>query len=249
MLEWRDTGMLLSVRRHGETAAIAEVFTRDHGRHLGVVRGGGSRKQAPVLQPGTQLDLTWSARLEDHLGSFRVEPVVERASALMADRVALAGLNSVCALLGFALPERSAHGRLYDFTISLVDAMAAGQGWWPVYVLWERMLLEDTGHGLHLDQCAVSGGTQELVYVSPKSGRAVSRAHAGEWADRLLPLPPVLAGDTDDLDGIMDGLRTTGYFLTSHLAPALGNDPLPQARERLITVLGRALARDEGEGQ
>lgn len=246
MLEWRDTGILLSVRRHGETAAIVEVFTRDHGRHMGVVRGGASRKQAPVLQPGTQLDLHWSARLDEHLGSFRAEPVLERASALMADRAALAGLNSVCALLGFALPERAPHARLYDFTISLVDAMSDGDGWWPVYVLWERMLLEDMGHGLQLDTCAVSGSTQDLVYVSPKSGRAVSRDHAGEWADRMLPLPPVLAGDIHDRDGIMDALRTTGYFLGAHLAPALGHKPLPEARERLLTAFGRA-SRQKGQ--
>src|SRR6056297_2566464 len=116
MIEWRDQGALLSVRRHGESAAIVEVFTATHGRHAGVVRGGTSRRIAPILQPGAQLDVTWKARLDEHLGSFTVEPVRSRAAAVMGDRLALAGLNAVTALLLFCLPDREAHRRLYRRT-------------------------------------------------------------------------------------------------------------------------------------
>ena len=120
-MDWRDHGILLGQRRHGETSAIIEVFTRDHGRHAGIVRGGTSRKIAPILQPGAQLDVTWRARLEDHMGSFTVEPMRSRAAAAMSGRLALAGLNSVCALLRFCLPEREAHHALYQRSEQLLD--------------------------------------------------------------------------------------------------------------------------------
>ena len=121
-MEWRENGVLLAVRRHGENAAIIEVFTRAHGRHAGVVRGGAGRRMGPVLQPGAQLDLTWRARLEDHLGAFGVEPVAARAASVLEDRLALAGLSAVCALLSFTLPEREAHAALYDRSVALLDA-------------------------------------------------------------------------------------------------------------------------------
>ena len=122
-MEWRDQGILLSERRHGETAAIIEIFTEAHGRHAGVVRGGASRKIAPILQPGAQLDLTWRARLEDHIGTFTVEPVRSRAVAAMSSRLALAGLNAVTSLIGFALPEREPHPALYSQTERLLDLL------------------------------------------------------------------------------------------------------------------------------
>ena len=174
-MEWRDHGILLSTRRHGETAAIIEVFTEDHGRHAGVVRGGASRKIAPVLQPGAQLDLAWRARLEDHIGTFHVEPLRSRAAAAMSGRLALAGLNAVCALVGFCLPEREAHGRLYRQTERLLDLLGQDEIWPLAYLRWELALLEETGFGLDLSACAVTGAQDDLVYVSPKSGRAARR--------------------------------------------------------------------------
>lgn len=234
-MDWRDQGTLLSVRKHGETSAIIEVFTATHGRHAGVVRGGVSRKIAPVLQPGAQLDLAWRARLEDHLGTFTVEPIKSRAAAVMTDRAALAGLNAICALLAFALPEREPHPRLYAHSLAMFDLLGHTPAWPVAYLQWELALLEELGFGLDLGRCAVTGETEDLVYVSPRSGRAVSAEGAGDWAERLLPLPPELLGVvTPDLAGLADGLATTGHFLTHGLAHSLGDRPLPEARARLV---------------
>jgi DNA repair protein RecO (recombination protein O) len=241
-MEWRDEGILLSTRRHGETSAIIEVFTSAHGRHAGVVRGGTSRKIAPVLQPGAQLDVTWRARLEEHIGSFTVEPLRSRAAAAMGDRLALAGLNAVTALLAFALPEREAHAVLFTQTERLLDLLGQGELWPLAYLRWEVLLLEELGYRLDLGACAVTGTTEDLIYVSPKSGRAVSRDAAGDWADRMLPLPDVLRGIGPAPDKeIAESFVTTGYFLKAHLAQDLGTKPLPEARARFVEAFTRRL--------
>lgn len=240
MIEWRDEGAVLAVRRHGESAAIVELFTAGHGRHLGVVRGGAGRRLAPVLQPGAQLAVTWKARLEDHIGSFTVEPVRSRSADVMGDARALAGLNAVTALLSFALPERAAHRGLYARSVTLLDLLGHADAWPLAYLRWELALLDEMGFGLDLSRCAVTGERDDLVYVSPKSGRAVSAEGAGDWADRLLPLPPCLLGQGPVRAAeITEGLRTTGYFLEKWLAPAMGDKPLPGARARLVELLGR----------
>lgn len=240
-MEWRDQGILLSSRRHGETSAIIEVFTPSQGRHAGVVRGGTSRKIAPILQPGAQLDLTWRARLEDHIGSFTVEPVRSRAAVAMGDRLALAGLNAVTALVSFSLPEREVHLPLYQRTEALLDLLGQGEVWPLAYLRWEVSLLEELGYGLDLSACAVTGAVEGLAYVSPKSGRAVSEAGAGEWLERLLPLPDVLRGVGAAPDEeIAEAFRTTGYFLSEHLAADLGGKPLPQARARFVEAFDRS---------
>ncbi|MBR9762051.1 MAG: DNA repair protein RecO [Rhodobacteraceae bacterium] len=242
-MEWRDEGILLAVRPHGESAVIAEVFTPARGRHAGLVRGGASRRLAPVLQPGAQLDISWRARLEDHLGNFTVEPIRSRAAASLGDRLALAGLGAVCALLSFSLPEREAHPRLYRQTEQLLDLLEQGEVWPLAYLRWEQALLEDTGFGLDLSACAVTGATEGLVYVSPRTGRAVTVAGAGDYADRLLPLPPVLRGEGEAPDAeVFEALRVTGHFLENHLAPDLGTRPLPDARARLVRLIGKRVA-------
>lgn len=244
-MEWREEGTLISVRPHGESAVIAEVFTLGHGRHAGVIRGGASRRIAPLLQPGAQLDITWRSRLEEHIGQFTVEPVRTRAG-LLADRLALSAMSAICALLHFALPEREAHERLYHATQSLLEALEAGPDWPVLYLGWELLLLEDLGFGLDLSCCAVTGATGDLAYVSPRSGRAVSRAGAGEWASRLLPLPPCLTGTGPATPkDLADALGTTGHFLEHHLARQLHGRPLPPARMRLVDLLARR-ARDAG---
>jgi len=229
------------MRPHGESAAIIEVLTAAHGRHSGVVRGGASRKMAATLQPGTQLQLDWRARLDDHIGTFTVEPLRSRAHVL-ADRLALAGLMSVCALIRAGLPEREPHPVLWADTLPLLDALGA-PGWTSSYLRWEVRLLEELGFGLDLAACAVTGATEGLAYVSPKSGRAVSAIGAGDWADRLLPLPPGLAG-TGNLtpEALMQGLRLTGFFLDRGLRPILHDRPLPEARARLVDLLSRPTA-------
>jgi len=240
MIEWRDQGILLSARPHGESAAIVEVLTEQKGRHAGVVRGGASRKLAPVLQTGAQLDLTWKARLEDHLGSFSVELIKSRSAAAMGDRLSLAGVAAVASLLVSALPERESHTALYWRTVGLFDMLGDIALWPLAYLRWEMALLEELGFGLDLSACAATGINEELTYISPKSGRAVSAQGAGDWAARLLPLPPVMKGEGDGSpDEIVQALGTTGYFLEHKLFAALGKKSLPEARHRLIAAIGR----------
>jgi len=241
-MEWRADGILLAVRRHGEAAAIVELFTAERGRHVGVVRGGASRKMAPLLQVGAQLDAAWRARLSDHIGSYTVEVQKGRAAEVMDNRVALAGLSTVCALLAFTLPERAPYPALYARTIAILDGLGA-EHWARAYLLWEMDLLAEMGFGLDLRTCAVSGVVEDLAYISPRTGRAVAKGAAGEWADRLLPLPPVLVGAESGLSGVIDGLRVTGHFLETHLARSLGDRPLPAARHRFVEALARQVDR------
>lgn len=241
-MEWRDHGILLSSRRHGETAMIIDVFTEAHGRHAGIVQGGASRKKAPVLQPGAQLDLLWRARLSEHLGSYQVEPLRSRAVAAFSGRLALAGLNAVTALLGFCLGEREPHPDLYQKTEQLLDLLDQGEIWPLAYLRWEMALLQELGFGLDLSACAVTGRNEELAFVSPRTGRAVSRQEAGPWVAQLLPLPPVMLGQGAAPDHeVAEGLKTTGFFLSERLAPSLGHRPLPQARMRFVEAFEKRL--------
>jgi DNA repair protein RecO (recombination protein O) len=237
-MDWRDEGILLTVRPHGESSVIIETLTREHGRHAGLVRGGKGAKLSPVLQPGTQLALEWRARLAEHLGHLHIEPVSSRAAAIMSDRAALAALNSVCALLVTLLPEREPNRPVYDRTVVLADALAAGTWDWPArYAHWELALLTALGFGLDLSACGATGVTEDLVYVSPRTGRAVSHEAGGAWADKLLPLPAFLIGrGAPTIGAVREALRTTGFFLEHRACPALGREALPEARARLIRL-------------
>lgn len=238
MMEWRDEGIVLAVRPHGESAAIAEIFTRDQGRHLGVVRGGTSRRMAPHLQPGTQVAVVWKARLGGQLGTFSLEPLRSRG-LLLGEPLALAGLLSLCTLLARALPERAPHAALWLHSVAMLDRMAQ-PGWPAAYLEWEMALLQEIGFGLDLSACAVTGSRQDLRFVSPKSGRAVSGAGAGDWAERLLPLPPGLAEGLP-LTGpaLLQGLALTGHFLAREWAAEGRGPALPEARNRLLDRLAR----------
>lgn len=237
-MEWRDEGMLISLRPHGESSAIIEVFTAAHGRHLGVVRGGTSRRMAGILQPGAQLALQWQARLHEHIGSFKAEPILAR-SALMQDHGALLALNALCALLHRALPERDPHAGFYRETVQLLDLLEHGGDWPLAYLLWETRLLEEMGYGLDLTACALTGATQDLAFVSPRSGRAVSRLAAGDWAPRLLPLPRVLTLHDGTAAEVAQALSLTGHFLSQALAHSGDDAALPDARARLADLLAR----------
>jgi DNA repair protein RecO (recombination protein O) len=234
-MDWRDEGILLAVRPHGESSAIVETLTREHGRHSGLVRGARGSKMSPVLQPGTQLALDWRARLADHLGHFRIEPVRSRTAAIMSDRTALAGLNAIGALLVTLLPEREPNPQVYDRTVALADALAAGEWDWPAqYALWEVALLAALGFGLDLTRCGASGVTEDLVFVSPRTGRAVSHDAGDAWADKLLPLPGFLIGrGAPSIGAVREALRMSGYFLEHWACPALDRKALPEARARL----------------
>lgn len=238
-MEWSDDAIVLSSRAHGETGAILELLTRDHGRHMGLVRGGASRRVRPVLQPGNSVHVHWRARLEEHLGSFTCESALARAGTLMESRAGLAGLNAFAAMASAVLPERQVHARVHDAGAILLDAMAATQPahWLPLYVRWEAGLLEALGFGLDLSECAATGAGDDLAYVSPRSGRAVSRAGAGIYAGRLFALPGFLAGNGDAGPAeIAAGLKLTGHFLLERvLRPH--NRPLPPARIRLDAII------------
>ena len=236
MIEWRDQGICLGARPHGESAAIVEVFTAHHGRHAGVVRGGAGRKMAATLQPGTQMDVVWRARLEDHIGAFTVEPVHVRAGLAMGDPVTLLGLGASVALLQATLPERAAQDALYQATVALFDLFAYPDVWPAAHLRWELLLLDTLGFALDLSSCAVTGAVTGLEFVSPRSGRAVTRVAAGDWADRLLPLPPCLTGTPPaDLADIAAGLGVTGHFLAQILAETGAR--LPEARGRYLAHL------------
>ena len=243
-MDWNDRGLVIGIRRLGETSVILEVMTERHGRHLGVVRAGRSRAMQPTLQQGNSLELIWRARLEEHIGVFAVEADDLRAGRLMASQMALQGLHWLSALLRL-LPERDPHTRLY----AMADALAAhldNPNVAPeLMVRFEMAVLADLGFGLDIATCAISGSRDELAYVSPKSGRAVGRAAGAPWADRLLPLPAFLsnwvdAGAVSDAD-VEAGLRLTWHFLRRDLFGPRGLESLVAVREIFAREVRRAL--------
>ncbi len=239
-MDWSDEGFLISAKPLGEANAVAELLTREHGRHLGLVRGGRSRRLRPLLQAGNVLSVTWRARLSDHLGAFNVEMIEPCAARVLDDQAALAAIGSLSGLARL-LPERDPHPGLYKEALRILQALDDGRVWPASLVRWELLLLQDLGFGLDLSACAATGARSDLVYVSPRSGRAVSREAGKPYCDRLLKLPLFLLDDTAEATGpdIVAGFALTGHFLEhSVLAPHGLN--MPQARERLIGLLSRA---------
>src|SRR5205809_628387 len=240
-MEWNDDAIVLSSRAHGETGVILELLTRDHGRHAGLVRGGASRRVKPTLQPGNSVHVQWRARLEEHLGSFTCELARARAGELMDSRDALAGLDAFTAVTNAAMPEREAPAPGFRRGEVLLDAMLADDTahWLPLYVRWEAGLLEALGFGLDLRECAATGAKDDLIYVSPRTGRAVSRDAAGIYANRLFKLPGFLTGDRNQeahADEVAAGLALTGYFLLERVLAPHGKE-MPPARLRLDTIV------------
>ncbi|WP_298350974.1 DNA repair protein RecO [Rhodoblastus sp.] len=214
-MEWSERGLILGCRKHGETSVILELMTRAHGRHLGVVRGGRSKAMQPVLQPGNEVAAVWRARLEEHLGLFAVEAAVLRTDLLLSNPQGLRGVNWLGALLRL-LAERDPHPGLYDRAQVLLEHLATPLA--PaLFVHFELALLAELGFGLDLEQCAATGARDELVFVSPKSGRAVSREAGAPWAARLLPLPAFLReapGLPVEREKLREAFRLTEFFLT-----------------------------------
>jgi DNA repair protein RecO (recombination protein O) len=240
-MEWTDDGIVLGTRRHGEANAIVEVMTRGHGRHLGLVRGGGGSRQRPLLQPGNVVRVNWRARLDEHLGHYTIEPMrLHGASQLAASHVVY-GVTHLAALCRL-LPERDPHPEVHDqlgVTLErLDDPVAAG----AAMVRFELQMLAELGFGLDLVSCAATGAENDLGYVSPKSGRAVSRAAAEPWLDRLFRLPAFLSDAAEPLpEDIADGFALTGYFLSHRVLEPRGL-AFADAREGFIAaVLGRRL--------
>lgn len=238
-MDWTDDGIILSVRKHGETSAIVSLLTREHGRHAGLVRGGAGRRARGVLQPGNAVRAQWRARLEEHLGALSCELTDAVAARVLDDPLRLAGLDAACAVADAALPEREPHSRTFQGLAVLMAALAGADPSWPsVYVKWEIGLLGALGFGLDLESCAATGRNDQLAWVSPRSGRAVSMAAGEPYRDRLLPLPGFLVADSGvgSLVEVLDGLRLSGYFLERHVF-VHGRQVPPAARDRLIERL------------
>jgi DNA repair protein RecO (recombination protein O) len=257
-MEWSDQGIVLSASPHGETSSVARLLTRDHGRHAGLVQGGQGRLARSLFQPGNLLSCRWRGRLADHLGRFTCELEEAKAALLLEDADRLACLRAATAISDAALPEREPHPECFEGLLALLDGLS-GDHWGEVYVHWELSLLAALGFGLDLSACAATGSRDDLAYVSPKSGRAVSRAAGAPYKERLLGLPGFLIGKGGGgRQEVSEGLSLTGFFLQRHVF-AVQHKAVPAARDRLAQRLeprksaapveGGAASRDGQKGE
>ena len=238
-MQWTDEGIVLGVKRHGEANAIAELFTREHGRHLGLVRGGFGSRLKPVLQPGNTVSAVWRARLDEHLGAYTVEPLHVRTASMFAAHHALFAVTHLAALVRL-LPERDPHQSVYGDLEAILEHLDDANAIAAHVARFELQMLAELGFGLDLSSCAATGVTDELIYVSPKSGRAVSREGGELWQDKLLRLPvflndPAAVPSAHDL---ADGFTLTGHFLERLVLETRGQ-PLPDARTHFLAAISR----------
>ncbi len=242
-MEWRDEGLVIGVRRHGEHSAIVEAMTRSHGRHFELVRGGRSKRLAAALQPGNSLGLVWRARLDEHLGAYAVEPLNARAGRLMGSALGLAGINYLGALARL-LPERDPHQAVFEALILIVDRLHDAAIAPALVARFEAQVLAECGFRLDLSRCAVTGTSEGLSYVSPRSGRAVSLSAGAPWRDRLLPLPAFLREGAPleappSAEQVADGFRMTGFFLLRDVFSTRGQS-LPDSRRAFLAAAAKA---------
>ena len=241
-MEWADEGIVLGVRRHGESSAIVELLTRGHGRHLGLVRGGTGSRMRPLLQPGNGINAVWRARLDEHLGYYTIEGSRFRAAALLNASHAVYGVTHLASLARL-LPERDPHEQIFEMLERTLDDFDDADVAAVLVIKFELAMLAELGFGLDLDACAATGTTSELVFVSPKSGAAVSREAGAPFADRLLRLPPFLrareaeSNRWSDQD-LSDGFALTGFFLLRHVLEPRGQNH-SDARDGFINAVMR----------
>jgi DNA repair protein RecO (recombination protein O) len=245
-MEWTDEGIVLGVRRHGESSAIVELLTRSHGRHLGLVRGGAGKRMRAVLQPGNSISAVWRARLDEHLGYYVIEGTRLRAAMLLASSHAVYGVTHLASLARL-LPERDPHEEIHDMLERTLDDFEDAGGAAVHLIKFELAMLAELGFGLDLGACAATGATSELIYVSPKSGTAVSRAAGAPFHDRLLRLPPFLRQGEGETNGwsdqdLSDGFALTGLFLLRHVLEPHGQAH-SDARDGFINAVIRHRAR------
>ncbi len=244
-MEWADEGIVLGVRRHGETSAIVELLTRSHGRHLGLVRGGAGSRMRPLLQPGNSVSAVWRARLDEHLGFYVIEATRMRAASLLASSHAVYGVTHLASLARL-LPERDPHEDIYDMLLNTLDDFDDVGAAAVHLIRFELAMLTELGFGLDLTACAASGVVHDLIYVSPKSGGAVSRAAGEPWRDKLLPLPPFLRENDSGENGfserdLQDGFALTGRFLLRNVLEPRGHAH-SDARAGFINAVARLMA-------
>ncbi|MEM0899724.1 MAG: DNA repair protein RecO [Pseudomonadota bacterium] len=240
-MEWSGDGIIIGTRKHGETSLIIELMTRERGRHLGLVRGGRSKKQRPVLQVGNLIAVNWRARLDEHLGMFTVEPLELNAARLLESRCAIHGIQLLSGYLRL-LAERDPHVELYDAFQFIISHLSTPEIAGPLVARFELKLLEELGFGLNLDACAATGERADLIYVSPKSGNAVGAVAGEPWADKLLPLPAFLKANVADCssEAFEDAMLMTGYFLERDVWLPRGMKP-PIDREEFRKTIVKAL--------
>ncbi len=240
-MQWTDEGIVLGVKRHGESSVILELMTQERGRHLGLVRGGVGRRLAGVLQPGNSLRATWRARLEDHLGNYLVEGLNLRAAGFLGAAHAVHGVTHLAALCRL-LAEREPHARIHAALEAILDALDDPTVVAPMVARFELAFLAELGFGLDLSSCAATGETADLIYVSPRSGRAVSRAAGEAYRDKLMRLPDFLRTDAEPASAadLADALALTGFFLERHAFAPRGL-ALPEARARFVAAISRAI--------
>jgi DNA repair protein RecO (recombination protein O) len=241
-MQWRDEGLVIGVRRYGETSVVLELMTRAHGRHLGLVRGGAGKALRAALQPGNEVEASWRARLDQQLGSYAVEPLRARAASLIDHGHALHGLAFLCALLRL-LPERDPNPEIYEMARLIADLLGAKERAPALFARFEIALLGALGFGLDLGACALTGAREDLAYVSPKTGRAVSREAGAPWRERLLPYPAFLQGEVaaprPDAVELAAAFRLTGHFLHRDVFAPRGA-PMPPAREFYLRAVAAA---------
>lgn len=243
-MEWSAQALILGTRQHGENSVILEVMTRGYGRHLGLVRGGRSRRMQATLQPGNGVTVTWRARLETHLGQFQIEPDVMRAATFMESAVALNGMQTLAALLRL-LPERDPHPGLYQAAEVIVEHITDVDVVAPLMIRFELALLEELGFGLDLNACVATGTRDDLIYVSPKSGGAVCKEAGLPYHDKMLALPNFLTANPDTMEvshaDIEAGFALSGYFLSRHVYVPRALD-IPLSRTQFMRDVLRKIA-------
>jgi DNA repair protein RecO (recombination protein O) len=242
-MEWTDEGIILGVRRHGESSAIVELLTRSHGRHLGLVRGGAGSKLRPLLQPGNSVSAVWRARIDEQLGYYVMEGTKMRAATMLASPHAVYGITHLASVARL-LPERDPHEDIYEMLERILDHFDDVASAATYVIRFELAMLTELGFGLDLDNCAATGATTDLIYVSPKSGGAVSRTAGEPWRDRLMPLPPFLRDDDAGWSerDLKDGFDLTGRFLLRNVLEPRGQGH-SDARDGFINAVTRRLAR------
>lgn len=241
-MEWQENGYVISTKKYGESAVILDAFTRERGRFSGLVRGGTGRNKRSILQVGNFLKLNWRARIEDQLGQYQVEAINLNTGYILSSKLAPLGLSVICELIR-KLPDRQAYGQLYDGFETVLKYLIEDDNWLPLLIKWQIGFLQQMGYGLDLSKCAVTGTTDNLYYISPKTGRAVCEDVGLPYKGKLFIIPPFIRGDLDQevtVENLLEGLRITEYFLKKHIYN-VQNIPFPEAQKLLFDLVYKQL--------